>query len=281
MDENRSKAGWPGAREEKWRKQLAGMEAMLAPVDEPLIRALRLDAAYRIAEAGCGGGGTALELVRRAPAGSVVHGFDISPTLIDVARGRGAGMGALAFDVADMATAAPLDAPYERLVSRFGVMFFADPSSAFRNMAGWLASGGRFAFAVWGRLADNPWMSIVRETVAEIVTLPEGEPDAPGPFRYGDGSKLLPLLERAGFGDLELSDWRGDLPIGGALSAGEAAEFTLAAFASFSELLSEAGDGALGSATEKLARRLSAYQQGGGVRMGACVHIVTGTGVNL
>ena len=47
-------ADWAAARGEKWRDQLSGMEAMLAPVDEPLIRALHLDAPRRIAEVGCG-----------------------------------------------------------------------------------------------------------------------------------------------------------------------------------------------------------------------------------
>jgi hypothetical protein len=79
MDLNHAKAEWTAARAEKWRNQLAGMEAMLAPVDEPLIRALRLDAAFRIAEVGCGGGSTGIELERQAPAGTLVHGFDISP----------------------------------------------------------------------------------------------------------------------------------------------------------------------------------------------------------
>jgi trans-aconitate methyltransferase len=64
------------------------MEAMLTPIDEPLIRALSVDAPRRIVDIGCGGGGTTLEVLRRAPAGRVVQGFDLSPALIDSARSR-------------------------------------------------------------------------------------------------------------------------------------------------------------------------------------------------
>jgi trans-aconitate methyltransferase len=64
------------------------METMLTPVDEPLIRALSVDAPFRIVDIGCPGGGTTLEILRRAPAGSVVQGFDLSPALIDSARSR-------------------------------------------------------------------------------------------------------------------------------------------------------------------------------------------------
>ena len=35
-------ADWAAARSDKWRRQLAGLEAMLAPIDEPLIKALAL-----------------------------------------------------------------------------------------------------------------------------------------------------------------------------------------------------------------------------------------------
>ena len=133
-DEEARITDWTAARGEKWRAQIAGMEAMLKSVDEPLIRALKLDAACRIADVGCGGGGTTLEILRRAPAGSVLHGFDVAPTLVELARHRKpSAEHAITFNLADMAAAAP-GAPYGRLVSRFGIMFFEDPRAAFANL---------------------------------------------------------------------------------------------------------------------------------------------------
>jgi len=275
---NPAASDWAASRGEKWRAQLSGMEAMLAPIDDPLIRALHLDAPCRIADIGCGGGGTTLEIVRRAPTGSVVHGFDISPALIESARARQRSEdGAIAFEIADMATAPAPQEPYERLVSRFGIMFFDDPPSAFANLARWLAPGGRFAFATWGRPAENPWMTIVRGVVAEFVDLPSSDPGAPGPFRYAEADTLLSLLERAGLDELGVRDWRGALPIGGGLPAAEAASFALAAFSSFGELLARAGDAALDGARRSLTARLAGHHEDGAVRMDACVHIFTGS----
>jgi SAM-dependent methyltransferase len=269
---------WAGARGEKWLAQLSGMEGMLAPVDEPLIRALRLDAPLRIAEIGCGGGGTALELLRRAPEGTVVHGFDISPALVDVARRRtGSAPRAIAFHAADMATSAPPGAPYDRLVSRFGIMFFDDAPAAFANLRRWLAPGGRFAFAAWGPTADNPWMTTVREAAAEVVEIPKLDPEVPGAFRYAEPDKLLALLARAGFAQLEAEDWRGVLAVGGGLPPAEAATFALASFASFDELLAKAGDGALARARRALTARFAGHQRDRVVRLDARVHIFTGT----
>ena len=267
---------WAGARGEKWGAHLSGMESMLMLIDEPLIRALRLEAPCRIADIGCGGGGTAMEILRRAPAGSVVHGFDISPKLIDLARGRPRpGERAIAFQAADVATAAP-ENPYDRLVSRLGVMFFDDPQAAFANLARWLEPGGRFAFAVWGRMSDNLWSTTVRDVVARVVEVPQLDPEAPGPFRYADSDKLLALLDRAGFTRLDVRDWRGSLPMGGGLPPAEAAHFALSSFSSFSELLARAGDDALDEAHRSLTTCFSHHQQNGAVQMDACVRIFTG-----
>lgn len=60
---------WAAARSEKWRRQLAGLEAMLAPIDAPLITALGLNAPVRVADVGCGSGATTIEVWRRAPSG--------------------------------------------------------------------------------------------------------------------------------------------------------------------------------------------------------------------
>jgi len=278
MSENPEASEWASARGEKWRAQHVGMEAMLAPINEPLISALNLDAPYRIADVGCGGGATTLEIARRAPPGSVVHGFDISPALIELARSRkSSNESAIEFELADMGSANPPAASYQRLVSRFGIMFFDDPLAAFTNLARWLSPRGRFAFATWGPPAQNPWISKVREVVAEIIDLPAPDTEAPGAFRYADADKFLKLLDSAGYSEVNVEDWRGLLSIGGGLPASEAASFAIAAFSSFGELLAQAGNDAVDKARQSLTERFAEYEEDGVVRLNACVHIFTGT----
>jgi SAM-dependent methyltransferase len=271
---------WAAARSEKWRRQLTGLEAMLAPIDEPLIEALALDAPARIADVGCGSGSTTVNVSRRAPAGSAVHGFDLSPALIEVARRRdGAHDSPVAFEVADVGTTAPPEQPYDRLISRLGVMFFNDPPAAFANLRRWLVPGGRFAFAVWGPLEDNTWMTATRAAVAEAIDLAPLVPSAPGPFRYGEVTPLLSLLTRAGFANVTATDWRHAIPIGNGLAGPDAAHFALASFSSFAELLSKAGGDAHARARAALTARFIPYQQDGIVLMPARVHIVTGQAI--
>lgn len=269
-------ADWAAARSDKWRRQLAGLEAMLAPIDEPLFRALGLTAPCRIADVGCGGGATTLEVARRSPVGAIAHGYDLSPALIEVARRRSASEPAVVFEVADMAAAAPSAGPYDRLISRLGIMFFTDPASAFANLHRWLVPNGRFAFAVWGPLADNEWMRMTREAVAEVIDLEPLDASAPGPFRYGDVAVLLSDLTRAGFVELEVEDWRAELTIGARLGASDAAQFALSSFSSFAELLSAAGNDAVHAARRALTNRLGPHERDGVVALAARVHIITG-----
>jgi SAM-dependent methyltransferase len=277
MTQSSSAAEWAGGRGEKWRSHLAGLEATIKPVDAPLIAALTLDAPFRIADVGCGGGTTSLDILRHAPEGSVVHGFDISPPLLEAARERARNYDHITFYRADVATERPPEGAYERLTSRFGIMFFEDPQQAFTNLRSWLVPGGRFAFAAWGALDDNPWMTTIREVVADFADLPPVVPEAPGPFRYGRADDLLSILEQAGFGELEVHDFHGDLSIGGGLPPTAAAHFALAAYSSFAELLATAGNGVLETAQQSLTTRFRQHQDSGIVRLSACVHIFRGT----
>lgn len=270
-------ADWAAARSDKWRRQMTGMEAMLAPIDGPLIEALDLDRPLRIADVGCGGGATSVETLRRAPSGSLVHGFDLSPALVEVARRRGGSRnGALAFDVANMEHKGPPGLRYERLVSRLGVMFFGDPVSAFRNLRRWLVPAGRFAFAVWGPIEDNAWMTVTRAAVADVIDLPPIGQSGPGPFRYSDAATLRAVLEKGGFTEIDVSEWTGRLAVGGRGTSAAAAQFALASFSSFSELLKSSGADASVLAQRALTERFSAFEQDGAVLMNARVHIVSG-----
>lgn len=268
---------WAASRGQKWLANLAGIEAMMTPVDEPLLQALSLNQPCRIADVGCGGGGTTLEVFRRAPAGSIAHGFDISPALIALARTRKPpAEPGIVFEVADVAKATPPGEPYDLLVSRFGIMFFDEPLAAFTNLARWLKPGGSFAFAAWDDPAKNPWSADVDRVVSEFAALPSVDPTAPGRFRYAEASVLLSLLENAGFAEVKVTDWRGPFAVGGGLLPSEAAKFALAAFGSFDELLTEAGEHTYLQAHRSLTAHFSEKQQNGIVQVDAAVHIFTG-----
>ena len=277
MSSHPAVSDWATSRGEKWRDNITGMEVMLKPIDAPLIEALCLDAPYRIADVACGGSGTTIEIYRNAPEGSSVFGFDISQALVESSRKRAIATDCdIAFDVADIGKTGAPEQPFQRLISRFGIMFFDNPSAAFVNLSKWLAPGGRFAFAVWGRATENPWMTNINQAVSTVVDIPLAAPEGPGAFRYGDRTTLLGLLEQSGFADVEIAEWHGKLTMGDARSAADAASFAINSFSSFAEWLNEAGGTAFSDAQKDLTGRFSQSEQDGVVMLDACVLIFSG-----
>jgi SAM-dependent methyltransferase len=171
---------------------LKGMEVLAPRLGERLI------------DIGCGCGATTLELAGRVgPEGSVV-GVDISAPMLEVARRRAVDLLQVRFVQADAATYAfePADGAF----SRFGVMFFDDPVSAFGNIRKGLAPAGRIAFACWRAMAENEWATIPMQAVLPLLPAPPPTPapGAPGPFAFSDPERVRAVLQEAGFKNIRV-----------------------------------------------------------------------------
>lgn len=199
-------AYWTNEMGPTWATMQASLDRQLQPLGEAGIEALAPKKGWRVLDIGCGCGDTALELARRVgPAGAVV-GVDVSPPMLEVARRRAseAGLGQARFIEADaqVQELPPVDAAF----SRFGVMFFEEPATAFANIRRSLPSGGPLAFVCWRPLAENPWMSAPGAAAATVVSAPPAPPppDAPGPFAFADPGKIERILAAAGFADVQV-----------------------------------------------------------------------------
>jgi SAM-dependent methyltransferase len=246
VSETHTLTDWAGSRGAKWLRDLDAMEAMLAPVGEELLAQAALAPGSTVVDIGSGGGWTSLRAAAAVgPAGRVL-GLDISADLVSEATARGAHLPQLSFRAGDAAGESPPEAPFQRLISRFGVMFFPDPAAAWRKLAKLLVPGGRIDVAVWADPARNAWAGELRRVVGNQVALPRPEPLAPGPFQLADAAYLDGILAGAGFTLLDRRISERLLPVGGPGTAPRAAaEFSLRAFGA-----GEALDGAPAEARE-------------------------------
>ena len=207
---------WAGEMGARWLAGIDQFESMLAPVGTALLARAACAAGERVLDLGCGGGATSLAIARAVgPIGSVT-GVDISPDLIAKARERAAiaDAGNATFECVDAATYSP-EVPFDRMISRFGSMFFPQPVEAFSNLHGCLKDGGRIDLAVWGPPRDNPWMMEMMGVLRRHIEVPPAVPRAPGPFAFEDRDYLRGVLTEAGFGGMEIVAYDGLQPIGG------------------------------------------------------------------
>jgi SAM-dependent methyltransferase len=105
-------------------------------------------------------------------------------------------------------------ASFDLLVSRFGVMFFAEPALSFANMRRALRPSARLAFACWREPRENPWMMApLQAAYKHVPKLPQLGPDDPGPFSFASEQRVTSILGEAGFRGIEMEPYNLSLDV--------------------------------------------------------------------
>jgi SAM-dependent methyltransferase len=117
--------------------------------------------------------------------------------------------------VADASSTELPEGAFDILFSRFGVMFFDDPTAAFAHLRRALKPGARVAFVCWRGMAENDWVRLPMGAIKGIVppTAPP-DPEAPGPFSFGDQGRVARILTAAGFTDVAIAPFDASIPFG-------------------------------------------------------------------
>jgi SAM-dependent methyltransferase len=158
-------------------------------------------------------------------------------------------------------------------VSRFGVMFFADPVAAFANIAGGLRPGGRLVFVCWQDFAENEWILVLGAAAAEHVALPpRDDPTAPGPFSLADRDRITTVLRAAALRDVAIE------PIAQPLWMGPDVADAIAFLQSsgmWNSLLGDADPPTLARVREAVQTALEPYATPDGLLLGSRAWLVT------
>jgi SAM-dependent methyltransferase len=194
---------WDGDEGALWAAHAEQFDRAVASYHGRFMEAAGIGRADRVLDIGCGTGKTTRDAARIAIEGSAL-GVDLSAGMIDVARRLAAehGPANATFEQVDAQIHDFRTAGFDVAISRTGTMFFGDGTSAFKNIARSLRSGGRMVLLVWQRPELNEWIRELSGVLGAGRTLPAPPVGAPGPFAQADPDQVCAVLSSAGFGDI-------------------------------------------------------------------------------
>jgi SAM-dependent methyltransferase len=197
---------WNGAGGDAWVGMQPVLDRMFVGFEEMLADVAAERGAKSVLDVGCGAGATTIAVARRLGPGAGCTGVDISGPMIAAAKER------TAYDdhpprflLADAATHSFELGEFDLLVSRFGVMFFADPIAAFTRLRGAIAAGGGLRFFAWRSPDENPFLTTGQQAAAHLLPeMPPRQAGAPGPFAFAEAGRVGEVLDGAGWEGVEV-----------------------------------------------------------------------------
>jgi SAM-dependent methyltransferase len=191
---------WTHEAGPKWVAFQQRLDAQLQPILDGVLSRTGLRSGDKVLDVGCGTGTSTLAAADLVGETGHVMGLDISQTMLRIGADVAEGRKNVSFVLADAADHAFEPSSFDHLISRFGVMFFADPVAAFANMVKAMKPGGKVTFAAWGQIPNNPFFKLPAGVARAVLgEMPKPDPDAPGPFAFRDPERVISILNAAGF----------------------------------------------------------------------------------
>jgi cyclopropane fatty-acyl-phospholipid synthase-like methyltransferase len=215
---------WDEVRVARWLSQSEGLDRQMAPITDALFESAALQPGERVLDVGCGHGPTTRRAAIEVGGRGAVVGVDIAAPMLAAAASVTAATGSAPIEwvEADVCSWVGPSAAFDAVISRFGVMFFADPVAAFTNLVAAVQPGGRLAMATWAHMDRSdiftvPLSAAVPALEAEGIT-PAVPPVDGGAFTLGTADKVKGVLEPAGWQDVTTVEYDVRLPVGGGLA---------------------------------------------------------------
>jgi SAM-dependent methyltransferase len=198
---------WNTVAGPRWVGLAGFVEKRVQKVNDLLLTRSAVAPGEKVLEVGCGTGAATVPLAEVVGGIGEIVGIDISEPMLAGARERisHSGLRNITLLQAD-AQVHPFEPNrFDLIASRFGVMFFADPVAAFRNLLGAMRPGGRLCFACWATLEENRHWLIPYEVALRHLGPPAPKaPHAPGPMAFAEPEYVRSVLEGAGYEGIEI-----------------------------------------------------------------------------
>ncbi len=189
----------------KWVKYDEAMNERFSVITNELFSKANIKDSEKILDVGCGGGETTFQASKLLNNKGHVVGADISETLLDHAKSKFSNIDIIDFINCDVQNYPFKKNYFNKVISRFGVMFFENPFEAFQNIYSCMQINGSLNFVCWTNMMENEFftegMDIITKFTNEDFPIMTKEP---GPFAFYDEKYIREILEFAGFQNIKI-----------------------------------------------------------------------------
>ena len=196
---------WNEGIGKKWVEEDDSMNERLSILTKELFLRLNISRGDKILDIGCGGGQTSFEASEIVGENGYVVGADISKILLDLAKSKYANTKNLEFKLCDVQNYEFRENSFNKVISRFGVMFFENPIEAFKNIYDSLQEGGSLNFVCWTNVMENEFFTdptniIIRHLNKDFPEITR----SPGPLAFSEEKYINEILSNSGFKNIKV-----------------------------------------------------------------------------
>lgn len=188
--------------DDRERRRLALQAAVLNPLTDSFLRRAGVSAGMRVLDLGCGIGEVTLIAARLVGPHGQVHGIDMDPAALEVARGRirSAGHDHVTFEQTELAAHSP-SGLYDAVIGRHILIHTKDALAVLKKAVEMVRVGGLIAFQEYDLswcprgYPEMPLMFRTEEQIVEFFRRAVPRPNI--------GTQLFYLMQEAGLGPPE------------------------------------------------------------------------------
>ncbi|MFO0550921.1 MAG: class I SAM-dependent methyltransferase [Polyangiaceae bacterium] len=270
-----SMSGQELRHEEIWRRYDDVEVRLTAQVSERMVELAGLCPGMRVLDVAAGRGEPAIRAARAVGPGGVVVGVELSPALLEMARGRAVAEGIVNVDWrvgdAQSMTEIPIEEGwFDAATARWGLMYMTDPVAALRGIRRALSASGVLVAALWAEPERVGYFSWPRRVFERYGEVPRLDPEAPGPFRFADMVRIQRDFEVAGFVVEHVEEM--ETAVFEAESAAEVVAWTRAM--GMNRLLKELSEERQSAWEEEFGREMEGRRKDGVIRIGGVTRLM-------
>ena len=189
----------------KWVDNDNSMNERLSILTKTLFLKANIEKGDKVLDIGCGGGQTSFEASNLVGVNGYVLGADISDLLLSLAKSKYSKISHLDFKNCDAQNFEFEKNSFDKVISRFGVMFFKNPVDAFLNISQSIKVGGSLNFVCWTNMMENEFHTAATNIILKHIEkeYPKLTRD-PGPFAFNDNEYIQEILNSSGFKNIKV-----------------------------------------------------------------------------